>query len=76
MEPLTVGAEAQRAVRRMADPPGLAPAVPPQDRRNALMLQTVLAITVAAAGSMTVHSLLGGRDAASSETWGPGGKAV
>ena len=71
MEPLTVGAEAQRAVRRMADPPGLAPAVPPQDRRNALMLQTVLAITVAAAGSMTVHSLLGGRDAASSETWGP-----
>lgn len=71
MEPLTVGAEAQRAVPRMADRLRLAPAVAPQDRRNALMLQTVLAVTIAAAGSMAVHSLLGGRDAASSETWGP-----
>lgn len=66
-----MNAEAPNAVRRMAEGSGRTADVAPQDRRNALMLQTVLAITVAAAAATTAHSLVGGRGIASSESWGP-----
>jgi signal transduction histidine kinase len=62
--------KATGTVRRLTDRLLLGPAVAFRDRRNALMLQTVLVVTMVAAASMTLHSLTGGRDTASSETWG------
>lgn len=63
--PSVVGSTADRLL--------LGPGIAPQDQRNALMLQTVLAITMIAATSMTAYSLIAGPgpDAPGSDIWGP-----
>lgn len=61
-----MGAEVRSAVWRMTDRVLLGSVVAPRDRRRALMLQTVLAVTLVAAVSMTAYSLISG-----SESLGP-----
>lgn len=47
------------------------PAVPSARRRDALMLQTVLAVAMLAAAATMTHALAGGRSLAEADVWGP-----
>jgi signal transduction histidine kinase len=68
MEPRT---RRKAALRRTTDRVLLGPGIASQDRRNALMLQTMLAVTMIAAVAMAAYSLLTGRNGPGSDTWGP-----
>ena len=57
----------RRAIHRLL----LGSAIGSHDRRNALMLQTVLAVTMLAAAALAAYSLIGRHAVAGSDTWGP-----